>query len=211
MAQYFDVHPDNPQARLLRQAVGLLEKGGVLAVPTDSSYALACHLDDKVAADKLRQIRGVDEKHHLTLLCRDLSELSKYARVDNRQYRMLKLATPGAYTFILEATKEVPRRVSHPQRKTIGLRVPDHRVLQELLALHGAPLLATTLIPPNEDDALNDAEEIRERFQHQLAGVIGAGACPSQPTTVVDLTPMGTGGDAVVMREGRGSVPALGL
>ncbi len=211
MAQYFDVHPDNPQARLLRQAVGLLEKGGVLAVPTDSSYALACHLDDKVAADKLRQIRGVDEKHHLTLLCRDLSELSNYARVDNRQYRMLKLATPGAYTFILEATKEVPRRVSHPQRKTIGLRVPDHRVLQELLALHGAPLLATTLIPPNEDDALNDAEEIRERFQHQLAGVIGAGACPSQPTTVVDLTPMGTGGDAVVVREGRGSVPALGL
>ncbi|MES2787790.1 MAG: L-threonylcarbamoyladenylate synthase [Pseudomonadota bacterium] len=211
MAQYFDVHPDNPQARLLRQAVGLLEKGGVLAVPTDSSYALACHLDDKVAADKLRQIRGVDEKHHLTLLCRDLSELSNYARVDNRQYRMLKLATPGAYTFILEATKEVPRRVSHPQRKTIGLRVPDHRVLQELLALHGAPLLATTLIPPNEEDALNDAEEIRERFQHQLAGVIGAGACPSQPTTVVDLTPMGTGGDAVVVREGRGSVPALGL
>ncbi len=211
MAQYFDVHPDNPQVRLLKQAVGLLEKGGVLAVPTDSSYALACHLDDKTAADKLRQIRGVDEKHHLTLLCRDLSELSNYARVDNRQYRMLKLATPGAYTFILEATKEVPRRVSHPQRKTIGLRVPDHRVLQELLALHGAPLLATTLIPPQEVDALNDASEIRDRFQHQLAGVIGAGACPSQPTTVVDLTPMGAGGDAVVVREGRGSVSALGL
>ncbi|WP_048442040.1 L-threonylcarbamoyladenylate synthase [Caenimonas sp. SL110] len=211
MAQYFDVHPDNPQARLLKQAVGLLERGGVLAVPTDSSYALACHLDDKVAADKLRQIRSVDEKHHLTLLCRDLSELSNYARVDNRQYRLLKLATPGAYTFILEATKEVPRRVSHPQRKTIGLRVPDHRVLQELLALHGAPLLATTLIPPNESEALNDASEIRERYQHQLAGVIGAGACPSQPTTVIDLTPMGTGGDAVVVREGRGSVSALGL
>ncbi|MES2634215.1 MAG: L-threonylcarbamoyladenylate synthase [Pseudomonadota bacterium] len=211
MAQYFDVHPDNPQARLLKQAVGLLERGGVLAVPTDSSYALACHLDDKVAADKMRQIRRVDEKHHLTLLCRDLSELSNYARVDNRQYRLLKLATPGAYTFILEATKEVPRRVSHPQRKTIGLRVPDHRVLQELLALHGAPLLATTFIAPDESEALNDATEIRERFQHQLAGVIGAGACPSQPTTVIDLTPMGTGGDAVVVREGRGSVSALGL
>jgi tRNA threonylcarbamoyl adenosine modification protein (Sua5/YciO/YrdC/YwlC family) len=211
MAQYFDVHPDNPQPRLLKQAVGLLERGGVLAVPTDSSYALACHLDDKAAADRLRQIRAVDEKHHLTLLCRDLSELATYARVDNRQYRLLKSATPGAYTFILEATKEVPRRVSHPQRKTIGLRVPDHRVLQELLALHGAPLLATTLIPPNESESLNDGEAIRERFQHQLAGVIAAGACPSQPTTVIDLTPMGNGGEAVVVREGRGSVAALGL
>ncbi|MBC7601862.1 MAG: threonylcarbamoyl-AMP synthase [Ramlibacter sp.] len=211
MAQYFDVHPDNPQARLLKQAVSLLEKGGVLAVPTDSSYAIACHLDDKTAADKLRQIRGVDERHHLTLLCRDLSELANYARVDNRQSRLLKLATPGPYTFILEATKEVPRRVSHPQRKTIGLRVPDHRVLQELLALHGAPLLATTLFAPHESEPLNDGEEIRHRFEHQLAGVIGAGACPSAPTTVIDLVPMGTGGDAVVVREGRGSVAALGL
>ena len=150
MAQYFEVHPDNPQPRLLKQAVALLERGGILAVPTDSSYALACHLDDKAAVDRLRQIRGVDDKHHLTLLCRDLSELANYARVDNRQYRLLKSATPGAYTFILEATREVPRRVSHPQRKTIGLRVPDHKALQELLALHGAPLLATTLIPPHE-------------------------------------------------------------
>ena len=211
MAQYFDVHPQNPQVRLLRQAVALLERGGVLAVPTDSSYALACHLDDKTAADRLRQIRGVDEKHHLTLLCRDLSELSTYARVDNRQYRLLKSATPGAYTFILEATREVPRRVSHPQRKTIGLRVPDHQVLQELLALHGAPLLATTLIPPRETESLNDAQEIRGRFEHQLAGVIDAGACPSQPTTIIDLTPMGTGGEAVVVRAGRGDVTALGL
>jgi tRNA threonylcarbamoyl adenosine modification protein (Sua5/YciO/YrdC/YwlC family) len=211
MAQYFEVHPDNPQPRLLKQAVALLEQGGVLAVPTDSSYALACHLDDKAAADRLRQIRGVDDKHHLTLLCRDLSELANYARVDNRQYRLLKSATPGAYTFILEATREVPRRVSHPQRKTIGLRVPGHRALQELLALHGAPLLATTLMAPRETESINDAQEIRERFQHQLAGVIDAGACPSQPTTVIDLTPMGNGGEAVVMREGRGSVAALGL
>jgi tRNA threonylcarbamoyl adenosine modification protein (Sua5/YciO/YrdC/YwlC family) len=211
MAQYFDVHPDNPQVRLLKQAVGLLEKGAVLAVPTDSSYAIACHLDDKAAADRLRQIRGVDDKHHLTLLCRDLSELATYARVDNRQYRLLKSATPGPYTFILEATREVPRRVSHPQRKTIGLRVPDHRVLQELLALHGAPLLATTLFAPQENEPLNDGPEIRQRFEHQLAGVIGAGACPSEPTTVIDLTPMGTGGEAVVLREGRGSVEALGL
>ena len=211
MAQYFDVHPDNPQLRLLKQAVALLASGGVLAVPTDSSYALACHLDDKAAADRLRQIRRVDEKHHLTLLCRDLSELANYARVDNRQYRLLKLATPGPYTFILEATREVPRRVSHPQRKTIGLRVPDHRVLQELLAMHGAPLLATTLFAPDEDQPLNDGTEIRARFEHQLAGVIGAGACPSEPTTVIDLTPMGTGGEAIVVREGRGSVAALGL
>jgi tRNA threonylcarbamoyl adenosine modification protein (Sua5/YciO/YrdC/YwlC family) len=211
VAQYFDVHPENPQPRLLKQAVALLERGGVLAVPTDSSYALACHLDDKAAADRLRQIRGVDEKHHLTLLCRDLSELSNYARVDNRQYRLLKSATPGAYTFILEATREVPRRVSHPQRKTIGLRVPDHQVLQALLELHGAPLLATTLIAPRETASMNDAQEIRERFEHQLAGVVDAGACPSQPTTVIDLTPMGTGGEAVIVREGRGSVAALGL
>ena len=211
MAQYFEVHPDNPQPRLLKQAVALLERGGILAVPTDSSYALACHLDDKAAVDRLRQIRGVDEKHHLTLLCRDLSELANYARVDNRQYRLLKSATPGAYTFILEATREVPRRVSHPQRKTIGLRVPDHRVLQELLAQHGTPLLATTLIPPHEAQPLNDAQEIRDRFEKLIAGVIDAGACPSEPTSVIDLTPMGTGGEAVVVRQGRGDIAALGL
>ncbi|CAA9438519.1 MAG: Hypothetical YciO protein, TsaC/YrdC paralog [uncultured Ramlibacter sp.] len=211
MAQYFELHPDNPQLRLLKQAVALLQQGGLLAVPTDSSYALACHLDDKSAADRLRQVRGFDDKHHLTLLCRDLSELSNYARVDNRQYRLLKLATPGPFTFILEATREVPRRVSHPQRKTIGLRVPDHQVLQQLLEMHGAPLLATTLIPPKETDPLNDAQEIRQRYQHQLAGVIDAGACPLEPTTVVDLTAMGTGGDPVVTRRGRGDPATVGL
>ncbi|HKB55020.1 MAG TPA: L-threonylcarbamoyladenylate synthase [Ramlibacter sp.] len=211
MAQYFEVHPQNPQLRLLRQAVALLEQGGIVAVPTDSSYALACHLDDKAAVDRLRQIRAVDDRHHLTLLCRDLSELAIYARVDNRQYRLLKLGTPGPYTFILEATREVPRRVSHPQRKTIGLRLPDHRVLQELLALHGAALIATTLIPPHERHALNDAQVIRGRFEKQIAGVIDAGACPSEPTTVIDLTPMATGGDAVVVRQGRGQLAALGL
>lgn len=211
MAQYFEVHPDNPQARLLKQAASLLSSGGVVALPTDSSYALACHLDDKAAVDQLRRIRGVDEKHHLTLLCRDLSELANYARVDNRQYRLLKAATPGPYTFILEATKEVPRRVSHPQRKTIGLRVPQHHALQELLALHGAPLLATTLIPPGEDEPMNDAQEIRERFERQVAAVVDAGACPLAPTTVVDLTPMGDGGEAVVLREGRGDLSVLGL
>jgi len=211
MAQYFDLHPENPQPRLVKQAASIIAAGGVVAVPTDSSYAIACHLDDKAAADRLRLIRRVDDKHHLTLLCRDLSELANYARVDNRQYRLLKSATPGPYTFILEATREVPRRVSHPQRKTIGLRLPDHKALQELLAAHGAPLLATTLIGPNETEPLNDPQDIRDRFEHQLDAVIGAGPCPDQPTTVIDLTPMGTGGDAVVLREGRGDVAQLGL
>ena len=211
MSQYFEVHPDNPQARLLKQAVQLLHKGGVLAVPTDSSYALVCHLDDKAAADRLRRIRQVDDKHHLTLLCRDLSELAAYARVDNRQYRLLKLGTPGPYTFVLEASKEVPRRVSHPSRKTIGLRVPEHTALQQLLALHGAPLLATTLIAPGDDTPLNDAHDIRERFEHELAAVIDAGACSLAPTTVIDLTPMGTGDDPLVLREGAGPLAALGL
>lgn len=211
MAQFLQVHPDNPQARLLKQAVQLLAQGGVVAVPTDSSYALVCHLDDKAAVEKMRRIRQVDDKHHLTLLCRDLSELANYARVDNRQYRLLKAATPGAYTFILEATKEVPRRVSHPQRKTIGLRVPDHRTLLELLALHNEPLLATTLIAPGEIDPMNDAQEIRERFEHELAAVIDAGACPLEPTTVVDLTPMDNGGDPELIRQGGGDVQVLGL
>ena len=207
MAQHFSVHPDNPQIRLLKQATALLDRGGLVAVPTDSNYALACHLDDKAAADQLRRIRGVDEKHHLTLLCRDLRELANYAIVDNQQFRLLKQATPGPFTFILEATKEVPRRLSHPQRKTIGLRVPEHKVLQELLALHSAPLLATTLIPPGETEPLNDAEMILEHFAHGIAAVIDAGACPSQPTTVVDMT----GGDITVVRQGRGDPAILGL
>jgi tRNA threonylcarbamoyl adenosine modification protein (Sua5/YciO/YrdC/YwlC family) len=207
MAQYFSVHPDNPQIRLLKQATALLDRGGIVAVPTDSSYALTCHVDDKAAADQLRRIRGVDDKHHLTLLCRDLRELATYAIVDNQQFRLLKQATPGPFTFILEATKEVPRRLSHPQRKTIGLRVPDHKVLQELLALHGAPLLATTLIPPGESESLNDVESIREHFPHGLAAVIDAGACPSRPTTVVDMT----GDEIVIVRQGRGDPAILGL
>lgn len=211
MSQYFEVHPDNPQPRLLKQAVALLARGGVLAVPTDSSYALVCHLDDKAAADQLRRIRQVDDKHHLTLLCRDLSELASYARVDNRQYRLLKLATPGPYTFILEASKEVPRRVSHPSRKTIGLRVPDHNALLTLLDLHNGALLATTLIAPGETEPLNDAHAIRDRFEHELAGVVDAGACALEPTTVVDLTPMGAGGEPEVVRVGRGPLALLGL
>ena len=211
MSQYFEIHPDNPQARLLKQAVQLLDRGGVLAVPTDSSYALVCHLDDKAAADRLRRVRQVDDKHHLTLLCRDLSELSSYAKVDNRQYRLLKLATPGPYTFILEASKEVPRRVSHPSRKTIGLRVPQHTALRALLELHDTPLLATTLIAPGDTDPMNDPIAIRQRFEREVDGVIDAGACALDPTTVIDLTPMGSGGEPEVVREGRGSLQTLGL
>jgi tRNA threonylcarbamoyl adenosine modification protein (Sua5/YciO/YrdC/YwlC family) len=211
MAQYFEVHPENPHTRLLKQAVSLLERGGIAAVPTDSSYALVCHLDDKAAADSLRRIRGVDDKHHLTLLCRDLSELASYARVDNKQFRLLKSATPGPYTFILEASKEVPRRLSHPSRKTIGLRVPEHKTLQALLELHGAPLLATTLILRGQTEPLNDAREIRDAMEHELAAVIDAGACHQQPTTVIDLTTMGDGGEPVVVRQGRGDLAALGL
>jgi tRNA threonylcarbamoyl adenosine modification protein (Sua5/YciO/YrdC/YwlC family) len=203
MAQYFEVHPENPQTRLLKQAVALLEKGGILAVPTDSSYALVCHLDDKAAVDHLRRIRGVDDKHHLTLLCRDLS----YARVDNTQYRLLKSATPGPYTFILEASKEVPRRVSHPSRKTIGLRVPEHTVLQALLGLHEGALLATTLIAPGDIHPMNDANAIRDRFEKLIAGVIDAGACAQEPTTVIDLT----GAEPQLIRQGRGDLARLGL
>jgi tRNA threonylcarbamoyl adenosine modification protein (Sua5/YciO/YrdC/YwlC family) len=207
MPQHFEVHPDNPQIRLLKQAVQLLHAGGIAAVPTDSSYALVCHLDDKAAAEKLRRIRGVDDKHHLTLLCRDLSELASYARVDNRQYRLLKQATPGPFTFILEATKEVPRRLSHPSRRTIGLRVPDHRVMQALLEELGQPLLGTTLIPPGESEPLNDAQEIRERYQRQIQVVVDAGACPMSPTTVIDLS----GELPVLVRRGRGDPRRLGL
>lgn len=207
MAQYFEIHPHNPQERLLRQAAALLQGGGIAAVPTDSSYALVCHLNDKPAADKLRQIRGVDDKHHLTLLCRDLKELATYARVDNAQYRLLKAATPGAYTFILQATKEVPRRLSHPKRQTIGLRVPEHRTLQALLELHGEPLLATTLIPPGETEPLHDPHDIRERFEKLIACVLDAGACASEPTTVIDLN----GDTPEILRLGRGSPSNVGL
>jgi tRNA threonylcarbamoyl adenosine modification protein (Sua5/YciO/YrdC/YwlC family) len=208
MSQFFEIHPDNPQGRLLNQAAQILHAGGIAAIPTDSSYALVCHLDDKAAAQALRRIRQVDEKHHLTLLCRDLSELANYARVDNRQYRLLKLATPGPFTFILQATKEVPRRVSHPQQRTVGLRVPNHRITQQLLAAFGSqPLLATTLIMPGETEPLNDPHVIRERMQKQIQAVVDGGACPMQPTTVIDLTD----DEPVLVRPGRGDPALLGL
>jgi tRNA threonylcarbamoyl adenosine modification protein (Sua5/YciO/YrdC/YwlC family) len=207
VSQFFEVHPQNPQPRLLKQAAAILQAGGVMAVPTDSSYALVCRLDDKAAAENLRRIRQIDDKHHLTLLCKDLSELARFARVDNRQYRLLKLGTPGPYTFILEATKEVPRRLSHPSRRTIGLRVPDHQVLQDLLAQFGEPLLGTTLIPAGETEPLNDAGEIRDRMQKLLGAVVDAGACPMAPTTIVDLS----GDEPVLIRQGRGELSRIGL
>ena len=207
MSQFFQIHPDNPQPRLIKQAAQIIHAGGIVALPTDSCYALVCHLDDKAAVEKLRRIRGIDEKHHLTLLCRDLSEIGSYARVDNKQFRWLKAATPGPYTVILEATREVPRRLSHPSRKTIGLRVPENAIAHALLAELNQALLGTTLIMPGEDDILNDAEAIRERLEKQIDLIIDGGACAMEPTTVIDLT-----GDApVLMRQGRGDAAVFGL
>jgi tRNA threonylcarbamoyl adenosine modification protein (Sua5/YciO/YrdC/YwlC family) len=207
MSQFFQIHPDNPQGRLIKQAVQMIQDGGVVALPTDSCYALVCQLDDKAGAERLRRVRGVDEKHHMTLLCRDLSEISLYARVDNRQYRMLKAATPGPYTIILEATKEVPRRLSHPSRKTIGLRVPENRITRMLLEELGQPLLSTTLILPGEPEPLTDPDLIREKLEKLIELVIDGGVCGMEPTTVIDLTSP----EPVLLRQGRGDPALFGL
>ena len=207
MPQLFTVHPVNPQVRLLRQAAQILDHGGVGAIPTDSCYALACHLDDRAAVDRIRAIRRIDERHLLTLMCRDLSDIGQYAKVDNRTYRLLKNATPGPYTLVLEATKEVPRRLSHPSRKTIGLRVPDHPVALGLLDVLGQPLLTTTLQLPGDELPLNEPHDIRERLSNDIDFVLDAGACGIQPTTVVDLT----GVEAVLVRQGKGDIAALGI
>ncbi len=200
MSQYFQIHPENPQLRLVRQAAQIVGSGGLVALPTDSSYALVCHLDDKSAVERLRDVRGVDDRHHLTLLCRDLSEIANYAKVDNRQYRLLKVATPGPYTFILEATKEVPRRLSHPSRKTIGLRVPENRIALALLEELGQPLLSTTLILPGNEEPMNEAADIRSQLEKRIELVIDGGGCSLLPTTVVDLT----GDVPLILRQGRG-------
>jgi tRNA threonylcarbamoyl adenosine modification protein (Sua5/YciO/YrdC/YwlC family) len=207
MTQLFAVHPTNPQPRAMGQAAELISQGGVLAIPTDSGYALVAHLDDKDAADALRRFRGLDARHHLTLLCRDLSEIGQFAKVDNQQYRLLKLATPGPWTFILTASREVPKRVSHPSRKTIGIRVPNHPVTSALLELVGAPVLATTLILPGQESPLVDPEDVREALGKQLAGIIDAGRCPWQPTTIVDLS----GSVPEVLRLGAGDPASIGL
>jgi tRNA threonylcarbamoyl adenosine modification protein (Sua5/YciO/YrdC/YwlC family) len=207
MTKFIAVHPQNPQVRLLQQAARIIADGGVAAIPTDSCYALVCHLDDKPAVDHIRRLRAIDERHHLSLLCRDLSEIAAYARVDNASYRLLRLATPGPYTFILEATREVPRRLSHPSRKTIGIRVPDHPVALQLLHELGQPLIATSLQLPGDALPLNDAQEIRERLNNELDLVVDAGTCGVQPTTVIDLS----SGAATVLRVGRGALEPLGL
>ena len=188
MAQYFVIHEENPQTRLINQAVEILKNGGVIAYPTDSTYALGCMIGNKDAQERIRQIRGVDESHHFTLVCRNLAELATYAQVNNSQFRLLKANTPGQYTFVLKATREVPRRLQHPKRSTLGLRVPDHVVTQALLEALGEPLLSMTLSLPNETEPLHEAWEIRDRLEHQLDLVIDAGVCSEVPTTVIDLT-----------------------
>jgi tRNA threonylcarbamoyl adenosine modification protein (Sua5/YciO/YrdC/YwlC family) len=207
MSQFFQIHPDNPQQRLIRQAAEIVRSGGIIAVPTESCYVLACRLEDKNASDKLRQIRQVDEKHHLTLMCRDLSEIGSYAKVDNSQFRMLKAAMPGSFTFILEATKEVPRRLSHPSRKTIGIRVPDNRIMQMLLDEVGEPLLGTTLILPGETDPLTDPGVINDKLKNQVDLVVDGGACSFIPTTVIDMTDK----EPVLVRKGGGDAAVFGL
>ena len=187
MSQFFTVHPDNPQARLIRQAVDIIRAGGVIAYPTDSAYALGCHLGDKNALERIRRLRQLDDKHNFTLVCRDLSELGVYAKVDNVMFRLLKANTPGPYTFILNATSEVPRRLLHPKRRTIGLRIPDHNITLALLEALGEPLMSVTLMLPGEELPLNDPQEINQRLGKQLDLVIDGGACNLEPTTVVSL------------------------
>lgn len=207
MSQYFSIHPQNPQVRLISQAVEIVRGGGVIAYPTDSCYALGCHLGDKAAQERIRAIRGVDEHHHFTLVCRNLTEIATYAKVNNSQFRLLKANTPGSYTFILEATRELPRRLQHPKRSTIGLRVPDHTVTQALLQELDEPLLSMTLTLPGEDTPLNQAWEIRERLEHQLDLVIDAGACSLDMTTVIDLT----SDVPKLIRQGCGDITPFGL
>ncbi len=207
MAQLFSIHPTHPQPRLIRQAADIIRGGGVVVYPTDSCYALGCHIGDKSAAERLRRIREVDETHHFTLVCRDLSEIANFAKVDNAQYRLLKHATPGAYTFLLEASREVPRRLAHPRRRTIGLRVPEHLVAQALLAELNEPLLSTTLLLPGVEEPLNDANEIRERLERLVDLVIDGGPCGIVPTTVIDMTQ----GEPVLVREGAGSLAHVGV
>ena len=207
MSQFFTIHPDNPNPRLIRQAAAVLRDGGIVVYPTDSCYALGCHLDDKDAVTRIRQIRQLDEQHHLTLMCRDLSEISRYARVDNSKFRLLKSNTPGSYTFILEATKEVPKRLQHPKRSTIGIRIPDHPVALALLEELGEPMSSSTLILPDEEWPLNDAERIRELLEKKVDLIIDGGAVGVDFTTVIDLT----GAMPILLRRGKGDIAPFGI
>jgi len=207
MSQHFHLHPDNPQHRLIREAVKLLKSGGVMVYPTDSCYAIGCMIGNKGGMERIRTLRGVDEKHMFTLVCRDLSEIARFALVDNKQYRMLKAATPGGYTFILEATKEVPRRLQHPKRSTIGLRVPEHAVVAMLLAELDEPILSMTLQLPGDDYPLNDPEDILDRIGNRIDVMLDSGFCGIESTTVVDLS----GAAPELLRRGTGDVRRLGL
>ena len=207
MAQFFTLHPVNPEPRLIKRAVDVVRAGGVIAYPTDSSYALGCHIGDKAAMERIRHIRRVDERHHFTLVCRDLSEIGQYAKVDNAQYRLLKAHTPGSYTFILRATRELPRRLAHPKRSTIGVRVPDHPVTHALLAVLDEPLLSSTLIMPGETTPLNDPRQIRKHLEHALDAIIDSGPCGIEPTTVIDLSE----GGPILIRAGKGDPAPFGF
>lgn len=207
MSQYFSIHPVDPQPRLIRQAAEIVRAGGVIVYPTDSCYALGCHVGDKAAMQRMRVIRQVDERHHFALVCRDLSEVATYAKVDNRQYRMLKAATPGCYAFILEATRIVPKRLQHPSRRTIGVRIPDHPVVRALLAELGEPLLSSTLTLPGEEVPLNDPDEFSQRLEHQVDLILDAGSCGVEPTTIVNLT----GPVPLITRVGKGDTALFGV
>lgn len=207
MAQLFVIHPVTPQARLVERAADMVRKGALIAYPTDSCYALGCHLGDKAAVERIRALRQFDARHHLTLVCSDLSQIAQYAQVGNRDFRLLKAATPGSYTFILPASREVPRRLQHGKRSTIGLRIPNHPVAHALLEALGEPLLSATLILPGDPEPLNDATEIRHRLEHEVDLVIDAGSCGLEPSTIVDLT----GELPVLVRRGRGDPAIFGL
>ncbi|MEQ1518215.1 MAG: L-threonylcarbamoyladenylate synthase, partial [Usitatibacteraceae bacterium] len=199
MSQFFTLHPTHPEARLIKRAVDIVRKGGLIAYPTDSCYALGCHIGDKGAMERIRRIRGVDERHHFTLVCRDLSDIGTFAKVNNAQYRLLKAHTPGTYTFILDATRELPRRLAHPKRATVGVRVPEHPVTHALLTELNEPLLSSTLMLPGDDDPLNDAEAIRDRLEHEVDLILDGGACGIEPTTVIDLSDA----EPILIRKGK--------
>lgn len=207
MSQFFTLHRTHPEIRLIKRAVEIVRKGGLIAYPTDSCYALGCHIGDKAAMERIRRVRGVDERHHFTLVCRDLSDIGTFAKVNNAQYRLLKAHTPGTYTFILEATRELPRRLAHPKRATVGVRVPQHPVTHALLTELNEPLLSSTLIMPGDENPLNDAEAIRHRLEHEVDLILDGGACGIEPTTVIDLS----GPEPILVRKGKGDVAGMGF
>ena len=207
MSQFFTLHPTHPEIRLIKRAVDIVRKGGLIAYPTDSCYALGCHIGDKDAMERIRRVRGVDERHHFTLVCRDLSEIGTFAKVNNAQYRLLKAHTPGTYTFILQATRELPRRLAHPKRATVGVRVPEHPVTHALLTELSDPLLSSTLMLPGDENPLNDAEAIRTRLEHQVDLILDGGTCGIEPTTVIDLSEP----EPILIRKGKGDITSFGF